>query len=339
MTIIQVLVVVAVSVAAHELAHALAARLLGFRIFEVWIGAGPALRRRIGETDLALAVIPLGGHVVAGGRPGPGFARRAAAVAGAGALANLALAAVGAIIGSSLLVVFNLVAAASNLWPGVRSAVGATASDGRVVFDLVRGDEHRLLEEQSTWWAVPARRAVDADDLDTASHLVEEGIAAIGPARSLRSIRAAVAFRQRRFAAAVDDFAVLIGDEALSETVRGRVAADAAWSASLSGDPSLAGLALPWADFARRLAPRDPRRRVVHALALVDAGRPDAALAALPDLPGDPSVAAVASLAHLDRGDANALATSVAAMTDVDGLAPDHPLRQRVEAALGRGRS
>lgn len=341
MDVVVVAMVVAASVVAHEAAHAVAARAVGFRIFEFHIGVGPAVRRRFGPTDVAVSVLPIGGHVVAGGPSTSEFRWRAGFVAMAGSAANLALAGLGAIVGVRALVVFNLIAAASNLWPGRRAAVGESASDGRVALDLLRGDGDRILEEQSTWWAVPARRAFDAGDLDAAAGLVDDGIAAVGQARALRSIRAAVSFLRRDLHAAVDDFATLISDPALSETARGRVAADAAWAASLSGDDDLAPLALPWAEFARRLAPRDVRRRVIHGLALVDAGRAGDALAVLPDLPRDPSVAAVSVLARLGDapsggGGERAIDSALVVVRGVDGLAADHPRRQRVEAAAGR---
>ncbi|MGN1031306.1 MAG: site-2 protease family protein, partial [Butyricicoccaceae bacterium] len=49
----------------HELGHFIAARLSGVRVNEFWLGMGPAiLKKRIGETEFKLCILPFGGACV-----------------------------------------------------------------------------------------------------------------------------------------------------------------------------------------------------------------------------------------------------------------------------------
>lgn len=60
--LLQAASVVGATVLVHEVAHAVAARRAGGVVREVGIGFGPPLaRRRVGETDVTLRPVPLGG--------------------------------------------------------------------------------------------------------------------------------------------------------------------------------------------------------------------------------------------------------------------------------------
>ncbi len=330
--LITLFVVLAVSVAAHELAHLASARLVGHEVFEIQIGGGPAWTARIGHMDLRVGLVPIGGHVQTGSRSFAGFRWRSAVVAGAGVVANLVLVVVGDVASIPALVVFNAAAIVANLWPGRRRRLGEPSSDGRTLLDLVRGDADAIAEERSGWFCVAAERARSEGRLEEASRLVDDGFRAVGPTRALLAVRGVVSFEQRRFTDVVDAYAQLIDDDRVTVLGRAGFAADAAWAASLSGDPELARLAEPWAGFARAARPSVPRRRIVHALALVDAGRPAAALEAI-DGVVDPSADAIRVLVLAEGGDRAAARTMFAAAVG-PSFSPDHPLIERVVAAL-----
>lgn len=332
MSLVVLGAVVLASIVVHELAHLVAARAVGHQVFELQIGGGPVWHRRIADVDVRLSPLPLGGHVQTGSRSGDGFRWRSAVVAGAGVAANAVLVAVGLATAVPFLAGFNLIAIVVNLWPGGRRRLGEASSDGRLLLDLARGDADAIAEERSGWFSVQALRARDAGDLDEARRIVDEGLAAAGETRALLAVAGLVAFQQRRFTDVVDAYAPLIGDARVTVAGRAGFAADAAWAASLSDRPELRRLAEPWAALARAFRPRIERRRLVHALALVDAGRPAEALDLLTGL-DDESAAAVRVLALLAIGD-HASARSLF-RSSVDGrFAADHPLARRVAAEL-----
>lgn len=332
--VILLLVVVITAIVVHELAHVIATRAVGHEIFEIQIGGGPQWSFRLGTIDIGIGLFPLGGHVQTGARSGEGFRWRSAVVAGSGVTANLALAGVGLATGVAVLAGFNLLAVAVNLWPGGGRRLGAASSDGRVLLDLLRHDHDAMAEERSGWFCMRAMRARDAGALDEAAQLVAEGRAVAGDTRALAAVAGVVAFEQRRFTDVVDAYAVLIDDRRVTLAGRAGFAADAAWAASLSGDPELRALALPWAAFARRVRPRSERRRVVLALARVDAGQPDGALEALAGQ-DDPTASAVRVLA-LAAGGAREDAQRVLHDRVAGRLDDDHPLLHRAEAVVGQ---
>jgi hypothetical protein len=332
--LIAVFVVLVVSVAAHELAHLLAARVVGHEVFEIQIGAGPSYTERIGGLHVEVGLVPIGGHVQTGSEHLDGFRWRSAIVAGSGVVANLVLLVVGSVFVVPYLVLFNFAAIVANLWPGRRHRLGDPSSDGRTLLDLVRGDADAIAEEKSAWFCVQADRARSEGRLDDAAALVERGTDAVGPTRALLAISGVVAFEQRRFVDVVDAYARLIDDERVTVAGRAGFAADAAWSASLSDDPRLRALSEPWAAFAVAVRPHSSRRRIVHALALFDAGEPEAALDEIGEV-DDPTADAIRVLVLADGGDV-ATAQSLFDASVGDAFSPDHPLLERVVVALRR---
>lgn len=330
--LIALAVALVVAVAAHELAHLAAARLVGHEVFELQIGAGPSWDTRIGELDVRFGLVPIGGHVQTGASSMDGFRWRSAVVAGAGVVANLALLAIGLATGFAALVTFNFLALVGNLWPGRRRRLGEPTSDGRTIVDLVRGDADAIAEERSAWFCVQAERSRESGQIDAAADHVERGFEVVGATRALLATSGLVAFEQRRFADVVDAYAQLIDDDRVTVSGRAGFAADAAWSASLSGDPELRRLAEPWAAFARAARPNVRRRRIVHALALVDVGRPDEALDAIAGI-DDPSADAIRALVLVESGDRGAARTLYDTAIG-PSFSPDHPLVERLVDAL-----
>ena len=260
----SLLAVVVVAVVVHELAHVAAARAVGHDVFEIQIGTGPRWAHRVGTVDVAVGLLPLGGHVQSGSRTGEGFRWRSAVVGGSGVAANLALAGAGALAGADGLVSLNLLVAVANLWPGGRRRMGEGSTDGRRLLDLARGDLDAIAEERSGWYSVRALRAREVGDLDGARRLVEEGVERCGETRALLAVAGVVAFEQERYRDVVDAYAPLIDDDRVAVAGRAGFAADAALAALRSGDADLAGFALPWAEFAHRVR-RSERRRMILA--------------------------------------------------------------------------
>ncbi len=331
--IVLIVVVVVVAIVAHELAHVVATRAVGHEIFEIQIGGGPLWSFRVGTVDVRIGPVPIGGHVQTGARSADGFRWRSIVVAGSGVGANLILAAIGSITDIPLMAGFNLLAVVANLWPGRRRQLGDPSSDGRLLLDFVRNDADAIAEERSGWFCMRAMRARDAGDLDRARQLVDEGIDVAGETRALLAVAGVVAFEQRRFVDVVDAYAPLIDDPHVTVPARAGFAADAAWSASLSSDAELRALALPWATLARRVRPSNGHRRVVLALAQVDAGEPASALSTLGPL-DDVTAAAVRALALAESG-CRADARSIYFDDVVPRMDGDHPLLARVAAAVG----
>lgn len=330
--LILVLAALTIAVAGHELAHLAAARLVGHEVFEIQIGTGPAWRTAVGSVDVKVGLIPLGGHVQTGARDLDGFRWRSATVAGAGVAANAALLVVGVATGFAALVTFNVLAIVGNLWPGRRRRLGDPSSDGRTLLDLLRADADAIAEEQSAWFCVQADRARRDGRLDDGASLVVEGEDAVGATRALLAVSGVVAFEQRRFGDVVDAYAQLIDDDRVTVAGRAGFAADAAWAASLSDDQGFRAMAEPWAAFARAVRPSAPRRRIVHALALVDAGRLDEAIDAIEGV-DDPSADAIRVLALAESGDLAAARALHETAVDPT-FSPDHPLVQRVRERL-----
>ncbi len=73
LTVILTLIVIGVLITIHEFGHFLAAKLSGVRVKRFSIGFGPPiLKKKIGETEFVIAVIPFGGYVdMAGSDPRP----------------------------------------------------------------------------------------------------------------------------------------------------------------------------------------------------------------------------------------------------------------------------
>lgn len=325
----------AIAVVAHELAHLVGARAVGHQVFEIHVGVGPAFAERVGDVDVRIGLLPLGGHVQTGARDHDGFRWRSAVVAGAGVVANLVLLGIAAATGYAELATFNVLAIGFNLWPGGRRMLGRPSSDGRTLLDLLRRDDVAMSEERSAWYCVEAGRAHEAGDLDRAVELVEQGMDVVGPSRALLAVRGVLAFEQRRFGDVVDAYAHLIDDDRVTVQARAGFAADAAWAAALSDDVRLRALAEPWADFARQARPGVARRRIIHGLTLVDAGHPDRAVESVAGIDGAlaDAVRVLAFVASDDRAAAEDLHRA-----RVEGeLDAGHPLRLRVEDALGRG--
>jgi hypothetical protein len=69
----------------HEVGHAVAAWLVGWRVRKIVIGVGPKLwRRRVGETDVTVNLAPISGFIIPGPTSRSGYRAKSAFVYAAG---------------------------------------------------------------------------------------------------------------------------------------------------------------------------------------------------------------------------------------------------------------
>jgi Peptidase family M50 len=86
-------VLLALSIVAHELAHAVVARLVGNSVLAICIGMGRTLvDRKLGQTQLLLRAMPVGGYIQSVAHSPNGYRWRQCLVWAAGPLSNLAIA-------------------------------------------------------------------------------------------------------------------------------------------------------------------------------------------------------------------------------------------------------
>jgi hypothetical protein len=124
-----------VIVVVHEAGHAVASLVLGHRIFEIRIGAGPALRLKAGGTHIVIGPLPVSGHVASGSSSASGFRWKRLVIVAAGPSMNALMFVVGVpFIPSNLLrdfAVVNAFVLINNLLPfSERTALGPQANDG-----------------------------------------------------------------------------------------------------------------------------------------------------------------------------------------------------------------
>ena len=181
--IVNYLLFLPVVIVAHEAGHALASVLLGHRIFEIRIGAGPSVRFAVGRTQLQIGLLPLGGHVASGSASAHGFRWKRFVIIAAGPAMNALMLGVVSFMDlpSNLLrdfAVVNAFVLISNLLPfSQRTPLGPQANDGLA---LVRTflDPETVLEQQRA--AIPAAEAqllVERGDRDAAREMVREALA------------------------------------------------------------------------------------------------------------------------------------------------------------------
>ena len=137
----------------HEAGHAVAALLVGHRVLEVKIGAGPKVTVWHGRWRLVLGLFPLGGHVMAGSSDPSGYRAKRFAITAAGPAMNALMFAFAPLIdaSSSALRDFAIVNACVlifNLFPySIRTPYGRQRTDGLGLVRTVSDSEWQLAEE------------------------------------------------------------------------------------------------------------------------------------------------------------------------------------------------
>ncbi len=287
----------------HEAGHAIVARLLGFRVLAVVLGAGPPVASLwLGGTRVELRLIPSGGVTVPATLHRRAYRLRLSLVLLAGPAATAALLWWGWVLihepaweGSVLPVVLMLhgvLGLATNLVPRRVVVQGTpTANDGMLLVNTLRQPAAEID-------AVVAH----FDDTVHAVRLGQDGADAVGLARAaidggdtstgaLRRYSEALLFAHR-YPEAVEVCRRLVTASDLDDGSRCLAANNLAWAAVMTRDPALVAEADDWSADAlatgEALAAGDataeawlPSLRSTRGAALVAAGRPAEALALL----------------------------------------------------------
>ena len=223
-------------VVVHEAGHAVASLLLGQRIFEIRIGAGPALRLNVGRTHVLIGLLPLGGHVASGSASARGFRWKRLVIIAAGPAMNSVMFGIVALMDlpSSLLrdfAVVNAFVLINNLLPfSQRTPLGPQANDGLALVRTFFDPETVLEEQRAGIAAAEAQHLVERGDRDIAREMVREALAIHPHSQVLRNWLGHDLVLFGQLAEAREVFASLVEDDRDREgqVPRGRTTASVA---------------------------------------------------------------------------------------------------------------
>ena len=347
--------------ALHELAHALAARSVGWHVSEVVLGFGRELLRfRVGATRVRLRAMPLEGYVVPSPDSVEGARVKQAWIYAAGPL-------------SQGLVLLGVGSALDWRWPspgdsiarialeslGVAAALGAVstlvpyssrghASDGLGLLSslFVSADTFR----QRLCWPVlaDARRLLLREQIAPAEQRAREGLEQFPDEPRLQGVLAVCSAACGEAEHAFELLETLGPPEKQLPLVRAELLADATWSVLFAGRQDLYADAQRAVQQALELAPHDLHYQLLLGRIHLEQGRPEPAYAQLMaaykrtnDVDQEAQCVAYLALACAELGRTEG-APRVADFTGrfvQAALASDLPpeLRRRVEAAAGPG--
>jgi tetratricopeptide (TPR) repeat protein len=277
------LVFLPIIVVVHEAGHAVASLLLGHRVVEIRIGAGPALRLNAGRTQILIGVLPLSGHVASGSSSAVGFRWKRAVIVAAGPATNALMFGAGLLyLPSSLLREFAVVNAfvlINNLLPfSQRTPLGPQPNDGLALIRTLFDPAAELEEQRAGLAVVEAQRRAELGDRDDASEIVREALADQPHSRILRTWLGHNLVVSGRLAEAREVFSSLVEDD---ERREGPIPRDRnrssyaihlnnlAWADLMLADPGLVAEANTTSARAIDLLPEAPAIWGTRAFALI----------------------------------------------------------------------
>ena len=273
----------------HEAGHAVAALLVGHRVLEVKIGAGPSVTAWQGRWRLVLGLFPLGGHVMAGSSDPSGYRAKRLAITAAGPAMNALMFAVAPLIdaSSSTLRDFAIVNACvliSNLFPySVRTPYGPQRTDGLGLVRTVSDSEWKLAEERSGFAVARAMLADQRGDREEVRRITDEAEAMNSRSVVLRTWLGYRAIKDQGYVSARTIFRELVDEDRTmsvaglgqrDDVSRGIHLNNLAWCDLMLDDPALIEEALSSSAAAIDLLPGHPAIRGTRAFALIVGGRP-----------------------------------------------------------------
>lgn len=276
-------------VCVHEAGHAVAALLVGHRVLEVKIGAGPSVTAWQGRWRLVLGLFPLGGHVMAGSSDPSGYRAKRLAITAAGPAMNALMFAVAPLIdaSSSTLRDFAIVNACvliSNLFPySVRTPYGPQRTDGLGLVRTVSDSEWKLAEERSGFAVARAMLADQRGDREEVRRITDEAEAMNSRSVVLRTWLGYRAIKDQGYVSARTIFRELVDEDRTmsvaglgqrDDVSRGIHLNNLAWCDLMLDDPALIEEALSSSAAAIDLLPGHPAIRGTRAFALIVGGRP-----------------------------------------------------------------
>ena len=276
-------------VCVHEAGHAVAALLVGHRVLEVKIGAGPSVTAWQGRWRLVLGLFPLGGHVMAGSSDPSAYRAKRLAITAAGPAMNALMFAVAPLIdaSSSTLRDFAIVNACvliSNLFPySVRTPYGPQRTDGLGLVRTVSDSEWKLAEERSGFAVTRAMLADQRGDREEVRRITDEAEAMNTRSVVLRTWLGYRAIKDQGYVSARTIFRELVDEDRTmsvaglgqrDDVSRGIHLNNLAWCDLMLDDPALIEEALSSSAAAIDLLPGHPAIRGTRAFALIVGGRP-----------------------------------------------------------------
>jgi hypothetical protein len=272
----------------HEAGHAAAALLVGHRVLEVKIGAGPSVSVWPGRWRLVLGLFPMAGHVLAGSSDPSGYRAKRLVVTAAGPAMNALMFALIPVIDASSntpkdFAIVNAFVLIFNLFPySIRTPYGPQRTDGLGLVHALSDGERQLAEERSGFAVARAMMAERRGDREDATLIADEEAARNPRSVILHTWLGVRAITNEEYADARAIFRELVEEdrrEPPSLGHRGDVGRsismnNLAWCDLMLDDPALVGEALEMWAAAIRLLPEHPAVRGTRAFALILGGRP-----------------------------------------------------------------
>lgn len=272
--------------AVHALGHAIAARLVGYRLAELGIGLGRELWHfSLGGMRVRVRTLPLEGYALIRPSSGrPGRVRRAIAHLG-GSLGNLTLLALLAPTlelrlphpddGLALIALQSLALAAAlaALYPLVPYRCAGNPSDGLTLLECIFASRETLLERHASAFALEARRLLHEEQPAGARALLEQALSRLPGEPRLLGLRAVCQAAEGDSAGAYAALEALGPPEARPPALRAELIADAAWAVLLSHDEASLPDAQRAAERASEAYPDDPHYQLLLARACFERGK------------------------------------------------------------------
>jgi tetratricopeptide (TPR) repeat protein len=340
----------------HELAHALAARLLGLRVFAIHLGAGRVLWvRRIGGIRWYIKPVPLVGITVIAGAEMPDYRKRIFLLhlAGPGFHAGLCALLWGllallpglppsGLLWQGLVVALwtNAALLIANLFPRKLASLGGiSGTDGWAMIHILRADEEELQKRYAMYYMQESLDAADRGDLAAGRDWAEKGLARYPQDALMINLMGFIYTRLNEYAQAREVFLQVLekigtGDEIIKYMALNNVA----FANLMLADPHLLGQAAEFSLQAYRNMPWEPSVTGTRGAALMLTGQVEEGIGLLknamtrnPDPYGKALDACFIALGELRRG---SRAKAEKYLEAARRLEPKCPLLERTQAEL-----
>ena len=222
----------------HEFGHALVAKALGLRVFQVVVGYGRILfQRSIAGFDFQIKTFPFGGYAVALHNGAEWYRLKEILLIVGGPLANLLLAGlgwlwlppdrsptldmVGALMPAQMFILANLICVAYSVWPHrFHSEFGKIANDGLLLWTTLRLSQTQI-EERLPWlYLYEGGESWKAGQYQAAQVWFEKGLDRNPDLPALLNAAAANLIDLKRFAESREMFSRISRLEGLDATFR-----------------------------------------------------------------------------------------------------------------------
>jgi Peptidase family M50 len=260
----------------HELGHALVGKALGYRIFEVSVGAGPRLVDvPLGRTRVVVRLLPIGGHTLLAPRSARLLPARDVFVALAGAFVNLFMVLWAFTADLSNAFTFGIVLIGSavvveNLIPRrVTNAIGVVQSDGLRAALALEADDRALTDALESRYVGEAYVSHRTGDHAGALAWDERGLERFPGSRALESDAAVSLVLLRRYREGRTKLTSLLARDDLAPVQRALYRNNLAWADLMLGDPSLLPEAFEASKEAIGALPDQPAIKGTRAYALI----------------------------------------------------------------------